>query len=421
VTSPAIKFLSSNAWAMAPEVFSDLAAIVERHASGERLSEKDLRAAVGDKPTSRESSMYRAGDVAVIPIRGVIARYADQVNGICQDTGRSADSIQADLKAAVADLMVKSIALRIDSPGGTVAGTAEIASAIKAATAAGKPVHAYVDGLAASAAYWIASAAESITVSASTAQAGSIGVITAHYDETAALERRGYKLHVVRSVALKAPGTMGESLSAEQLDSMQRRVAQLHAAFASAVQENRKLSDAQIAQATTGEVWAADQAQKLGLVDGMQSWDAWLASISTRGSRRNETKASAMNIDDLVALTDKHPAKAAEINRMAKEGKTSAEIDAHFAEAAKVEEVAAIKAACDSAMADLKAEKEAHAKTAADLKAALEKAYAIKAHKADHSDPGNGKGEFRRSAMDLKAKAGFIRAHGRDAYEALPE
>ena len=282
-------------------------------------------------------------------------------------------------------------------------------------------MHAYVDGLAASAAYWIASAAESITVSASTAQAGSIGVITAHYDETAALERRGYKLHVVRSVALKAPGTMGESLSAEQLDSMQRRVAQLHAAFASAVQENRKLSDAQIAQATTGEVWAADQAQKLGLVDGVQSWDAWLASISTRGPGRTSTKATAMNIEDLVALTDKHPAKAAEINRMAKDGKTAAEIEHGLTEAAKAEEVAAIKAACDTALADLKAEKEAHAKTAADLKAAIEQVAAIKANKADHQDPGNGKGEFRRSAMDLAAKAKFIREHGRSTFEALPE
>ena len=407
---------------MQPETFAGLVSIIERHQDGVRLSAEEVSAAIGDRASpAREAAMYRAGDTAVIPIRGVIARYADQINGSCQDSGRSAESIQSDLRAAVGDLQVKRIVLRIDSPGGTVAGTAETAAAIKAAAAI-KPVHAYVDGLAASAAYWLASSADTITASAPTAQVGSIGVIAAHVDETAAQERRGYRVHVIRSVALKAPGTAGESLSAEQIDSIQRNIAQLHGAFASAVAAARHLDPAQLATVTTGEVWAAESAKAHGLIDGMQGWDSFIASISTmRGAPRASNKASAMNIDELDAITSKHPEKARDVIAMAKAGKSAPEIEAHLVEAAKAEEVAAIKAACDTALADLKAEKEAHAKTAADLKAAQDQVAAIKANNPAHEDPGQGKGEFRRSAMSLAEKSKFIRANGRETFEALPE
>jgi hypothetical protein len=164
-----------------------------------------------------------------------------------------------------------------------------------------------------------------------------------------------------------------------------------------------------VRKSTLGEISFVD----LG-ADGNTS-----ASIAAKAA--NTAKDSTMDLVILKSLTEKHAAKAGEIVAMAADGKTAEQIESHLAEAAKVEEVAAIKAACDSALADLKAEKEAHAKTAADLKAALEKAYAIKAHKADHSDPGNGKGEFRRSQMDLTAKAKFIRENGRATFEALPE
>jgi hypothetical protein len=164
-----------------------------------------------------------------------------------------------------------------------------------------------------------------------------------------------------------------------------------------------------VRKSTLGEISFVD----LG-ADGNTS-----ASIAAKAA--NTAKDSTMDLVILKSLTEKHAAKAGEIVAMAADGKTAEQIESHLAEAAKVEEVAAIKAACDSALADLKAEKEAHAKTAADLKAALEKADAIKAHKADHSDPGNGKGEFRRSQMDLTAKAKFIRENGRATFEALPE
>lgn len=163
-----------------------------------------------------------------------------------------------------------------------------------------------------------------------------------------------------------------------------------------------------VRKSTLGEISFVD----LG-ADGNTS-----ASIAAKAATHQEP---AMDLAALKTLTEKHAAKAGEIVAMAADGKSAAEIEAHLVEAAKAEEVAAIKAACDTALADLKAEKEAHAKTAADLKSAQEQVAAIKANKPAHEDPGQGKGEFRRSAMSLAEKSKFIRANGRETFEALPE
>jgi hypothetical protein len=143
------------------------------------------------------------------------------------------------------------------------------------------------------------------------------------------------------------------------------------------------------------------------------------ASIAAKAAAN--PKESPVDLAALKTITDKHPAKAGAIVAMAADGKDAEQIAAAIAEELRAEETAAIKAACDQAQADLKAERDAHAKTKEDLAAAIKERDALKAHKAGHSDPGHGKGDVRRSSMDLKAKADFITAHGRAAYEALPE
>ena len=130
-----------------------------------------------------------------------------------------------------------------------------------------------------------------------------------------------------------------------------------------------------------------------------------------------------MDIAALKTLTDKHPAKAAEIVAAMAGGKTVEQIEAHIADVIRTEELAAIQAACDSAHADLKAEREAHAKTKADLDAAQKELVAIKANRADHRDPGAGNGTStkHRGEMSLTEKSAFIAAHGVAVYRALPE
>ena len=162
-----------------------------------------------------------------------------------------------------------------------------------------------------------------------------------------------------------------------------------------------------VRRSTLGEISFVD----LG-ADGNTS-----ASIAAHAA---ENKESTMDLIALKALTEKNPAKAGEIVAMAADGKAVEQIEAALIEAAKLEEQAAIKAACDKAIADIKAEQAEHEKTRAALKAAQDELAAIKAHKPD-GDPGTGKGDLRRSQMSMPVKAKFIREHGRSVYEALPE
>lgn len=141
------------------------------------------------------------------------------------------------------------------------------------------------------------------------------------------------------------------------------------------------------------------------------------ASIAAKAAQHQD---KPMDLTALKALTDKHPTKAGQIVAMAAEGKPLADIESHVVEAARAEELAALKAACDGHEASLKAEREAHEKTKADLKAAQDQVAALKAHRQPTDVPG-GTAATRRSQMDLTAKAKFIQEHGRSAYESLPE
>jgi len=114
-----------------------------------------------------------SGAIAVIQVSGPIFRYANIFTEISGAT--SIEIFAQDFRAALENKDVSTIVLNIDSPGGQVTGVNEMAQMIFEAREI-KPVIAYVGGLGASAAYWLASAASEIVID-STAQLGSIGVV----------------------------------------------------------------------------------------------------------------------------------------------------------------------------------------------------------------------------------------------------
>lgn len=126
--------------------------------------------------------------VQVITITGAITKYSQA----CGPDGSM--QMKSYLDAALADNSVDAIVLRIDSPGGMVAGTETFAAAINDAS---KPVVAFVDDLAASAGYWLAAASDYIIANNSTAQVGSIGVLSSFQDLQPMFEKQGVKFHTI--------------------------------------------------------------------------------------------------------------------------------------------------------------------------------------------------------------------------------
>ena len=192
---------------------------------------------------------------------------------------------------------IKAVFLDIDSPGGTVAGTPELAAAV-ASLNERKPVYAFSSGLMASAAYWIASQARAIYATPS-AQVGSIGVVQAVVDDSGALDRDGIKVEVFSVGKYKAMGAPGTSLTDDQRDLIQSNLAEIAEEFHSAVlARGRSIS----AEAMEGQTFSGRQAQRYNLAgmvsdraEAMRRLRVYHSSVDT------ESRAMTATLEDQLA------------------------------------------------------------------------------------------------------------------------
>lgn len=212
--------------------------------------------------------------IAIIPVEGVMMHNATAVEMYyfdAVDTGH----IGRMIEDAANDSEVKGILLHIDSGGGMLTGTPEVADAINAARKK-KPVFSFTDGLMASAAYWIGSQADAV-FSTRSAQTGSIGVYVSLLDYTKWLEEIGLKVELIKNKEgdLKAIGAIGTSLSEAQRKHLQDRVDRSFKTFAKEVQARRGELDSDTMR---GQTFYGPEAKRAGLVDAVGS----LAYAKTR-------------------------------------------------------------------------------------------------------------------------------------------
>jgi signal peptide peptidase SppA len=204
--------------------------------------------------------------IAVIPVHGVLTKDGPSYYGSNYDTITSA------LERAAADPAVDRIVLSVDSPGGQVTGLPETA-AVVAQVAKVKPVSALVEGTSASAAYWLTSQANDITLTPS-GEVGSVGVRMMHVDCSAMLEKAGYKVTELYSGDFKTEWSPFKPVSDEAAADMQSKLEATHKDFIGAVSAGRgNRASASIRKSRFGEgrMFSADAAKAHGLVDSVQS------------------------------------------------------------------------------------------------------------------------------------------------------
>jgi len=268
-------------WAIEPEMLTEMCAIYIGHRNGEPRDIKAIEAAIG-KPLNNAPKPYEVQDgVAMIPIEGVLSKRMglfQQISG-----GQSYTSLQQDLAQALADPEVTSIILTIDSPGGAVDGVQAAGDAIYAARSQ-KPIAAYVDGKATSAAYWLGSAASQMYIGSDTDQVGSIGVISQHIDTSNAEHQRGVKITDIAAGRYKAVGSQHAPLSAQDRNAIQDHLDQLYGTFVDTVARNRGV-DAQTVQQkmADGRVFVGQKAIDAGLVDGKMTLPQLMQQMKSEG------------------------------------------------------------------------------------------------------------------------------------------
>lgn len=238
-----------------------------------------------------EAPPYTVDDegVAMVSITGPLEQRAGWF-----DDGH--DAVTDRATAALNDPAVKALVLRIDSPGGAVAGLFAACDAIRsAADASGKPVVAHADEGAYSAAYALATCADAIHLPA-TGGVGSVGCLMTVYDRTKATADAGLNVQVIRSGTQKADGHPDVPLTDAAVGRMRARVNELASMFAVRVAARRGLDPAAVL-ALQGACLYGDAAVSAGLADRVCSLSDSITTAAALAAQKandmEDTKASA--------------------------------------------------------------------------------------------------------------------------------
>ena len=224
--------------------------------------------------------------VAIVAVTGTVARRGGagltaggdyvarvKITGLIRNDQERVDSLERLAKSTTA----KAVIVRIDSPGGTTAGSEQLHTALKNIAAA-KPLVVVVDGLAASGGYIAAMSAEHI-VAQETSLVGSIGVLFQYPNVSDLLKIVGVKIEEVKSSPLKAAPNGYEPTSPEARAAIEALVKDSYAWFRGMVKDRRKMDDATLDQVTDGRVFTGRQGVALKLVDQLgneKTAVAWL-------------------------------------------------------------------------------------------------------------------------------------------------
>lgn len=181
----ALTLAASQPWLITSEALDNILTIASRENDIEALETR-----LGQRLEHTHEVTTR-GNVAIIPVTGPIFRYANLFTRISGAT--STEILAQDIQTALDNPRIKSIVLNMDSPGGIASGINELAALVKTGRDK-KRIVAYVGGQAASAAYWIASAAHEVVID-DTGLVGSIGaVLTVTVDAEAKDGRKRYNI-----------------------------------------------------------------------------------------------------------------------------------------------------------------------------------------------------------------------------------
>ncbi|MCZ2407906.1 MAG: S49 family peptidase [Burkholderiales bacterium] len=204
-----------------------------------------------------------APHTAVVEIKGEIASGADA----------SADNVLAAMRSAFEDAGSQAVVLLINSPGGSPVQAGIINDEIvRLKQKHGKPLYAVVEETCASAAYYIAAAADEIYVDKASI-VGSIGVLMDGFGFTGTMEKLGIERRLLTAGENKGFLDPFSPQSDQQRALAQVMLDQIHAQFIAAVKAGRGERLKSDEQTFSGLFWTGQQAIERGLADHLGSLD----------------------------------------------------------------------------------------------------------------------------------------------------
>lgn len=207
-----------------------------------------------------------AKKIAMIEIEGMLLNA--RTGGFMQPSENKVSLFAQQLEMARQDDSVKAVVLRVNSPGGTVTASDTMYQLLaRFKETSHKPVIAAAQEIAASGAYYVSCAADTIVVHP-TSVVGSIGVIFNTFDVAGTMNKIGVRAEAIKSGKLKDMGSPFHPLTADERAVFQSLVDDYYARFVGVVKAHRpRLDEAKMKTATDGRVFSGEQAVAIGLAD----------------------------------------------------------------------------------------------------------------------------------------------------------
>ena len=208
-------------------------------------------------------TVERGDRVAVIYLYGSI----EESESSLFNAGITPSAVGKQLKRAADDPSIKGVVLRVNSPGGSIAASQEIAAMVRKFN---KPVVISMGDMAASGGYYISAPARGIVAQPGT-MTGSIGVITQVMNMDGLYEMIGVEVETIKTGRHK--DMFGRALTSEERDLMQKISDEAYEQFIAEVAEGRGLDLEEVRELATGELYLGSQALEFGLVDRLGGID----------------------------------------------------------------------------------------------------------------------------------------------------
>jgi capsid assembly protease len=241
-------------------------------------------------PAMSRPATPRGEQVAVIELRGVILHSASPLAQLFGWSG--IDTFSRMFDEAMSMQQVRTLVIRVDSPGGSVFGVQELAEKIYKARSK-RQIVAVADPLACSAAYWIASAASKLICTPS-GEVGSIGVYGIHEDVSRAMETRGIKHTLVKAGARKGETLPIIPLSDDAKSHMQSQIDGIHGEFLEAVAKHRGTTADKVRKTYgEGRSMRSKEALRAGLIDRIATFEQVVGEL-TRPAEPAKSSAQSL-------------------------------------------------------------------------------------------------------------------------------
>jgi len=197
------------------------------------------------------------------------------------------DDVVDQIERLDRDASVKAVVVRLDSPGGGVAASQEIYEALRKLHDDKKPVVASFAGVAASGAYYVACAADSIVSNPGTLT-GSIGVIMSFPNTEELFRKVGLHFEVIKTGKFKDVGSMWRPMTPDERELLQNVLSNVYDQFVDAIVDGRGMEREDILPYADGRIFSGDQALEYGFVDRLGDLDDAIDMAAKLGGIRGE-------------------------------------------------------------------------------------------------------------------------------------